>query len=71
MYVSSYYYTCVLILLCMWPHTTICVSSYYYEFWIRVRESFVTLEGSVIPLLANGARDHMNMIAKREERRER
>jgi hypothetical protein len=28
--VSSYYYTCVLILLCMCPHTTIHVSSYYY-----------------------------------------
>ena len=27
-HVSSYYYMCVLILLC--PHTTICVSSYYY-----------------------------------------
>jgi hypothetical protein len=28
--VSSYYYTCVLILLCMCPHTTMHVSSYYY-----------------------------------------
>jgi hypothetical protein len=29
-YVASYYYICVLILLCMCPHTTIYVSSYYY-----------------------------------------
>jgi hypothetical protein len=29
-YVSSYYYICVLILLYMCPHTTIYVSSYYY-----------------------------------------
>jgi hypothetical protein len=29
-YVSSYYYMCVLILLYMCPHTTIYVSSYYY-----------------------------------------
>ncbi len=31
-YVSSYCYICVLILLCMCPHTAICVSSYYYTF---------------------------------------
>ncbi len=30
MYVSSYYYICVLILLYMCPHITICVSSCYY-----------------------------------------
>ncbi len=29
-YVSSYYYICALILLCMCPHTTTYVSSYYY-----------------------------------------
>ena len=30
-HVSSYYSTCVLILLCMCPHTTVLVSSYYCE----------------------------------------
>jgi hypothetical protein len=30
LYVSSYYYICVLILLSIRPHTTIYVSSYYY-----------------------------------------
>jgi hypothetical protein len=32
MYVSSYYYLCVLILLYMCPHTTMYVSSYYFTF---------------------------------------
>ncbi len=46
MYVSSYYYVCFLVLLCMFPHTTICVlillyvSSYYYmRFLVLLRVS--------------------------------
>ncbi len=54
-YVSSYYHACVLILLCMCPHTTMCVlillyvSSYYYICVLYILIPLVQLYADVSP----------------------